>query len=64
MLYWLVLLFLDLYKNKILKNYSWNVFSKQASFLLIFLNNRRLIRVQTYIFFSASNISNYNIYET
>jgi hypothetical protein len=64
MWFFLVSLFSVISKNKILKDYSWNVFSKHASFLLIFLNNRRLIRVQKYIIFSASKMYNYNIYET
>lgn len=55
----LTLVYWALYK--ILKDYSWNVFNKQEGFLLSFLNNRRLIRVQKLIFYFWLTFFIYNI---
>jgi hypothetical protein len=45
----LTLVYWSLYK--ILKEYSWNTFNKQEGFLLSFLNNPTILKVQKFIFY-------------
>ena len=55
----LTLVYWSLYK--IVKEYSWNTFNKQEGFLLNFLNNVFLYKIQKFIFYIWINIFIYNI---
>lgn len=55
----LTLVYWSLYK--ILKEYSWNIYNKQEGFLLYFLNNIVIIKVQKFIFYFWLTFYIYNI---
>ena len=55
----LTLVYWSLYK--ILKEYSWNTFNKQEGFLLSFLNNITILKVQKFIFYLWATFFIYNI---
>lgn len=46
---------------KILKEYSWNTFNKQAGFLLFFFNTNTLFKIQKFIFYFWITFFIYNI---
>lgn len=62
MLYIILILLLYWVSYKVLKHYSWNVFvfNKQSNFLLSFLKNKRLIRVQSYRIYNNFSITKIN----
>ena len=55
----LTLVYWTLYK--IVKDYSWNIFNKQEGFLLNFLNNIYVFKLQKFIFYIWINLFIFNI---